>query len=148
MCSTGELPQIVATNPESKLVHDSGLGFDLTYVPAGYQLEDLLDGGHNTGPVIAGVCDGTAISLIETWHSPTGGQFTVSRRSGPSVIVSYISKDRLKATTLGGRPAIVVEPRYDGEGIDISLRDDHSIWGVGSKDLSMDELQQVAAGLR
>ena len=52
-----------------KLVHDSGLGFDLTYVPAGYELEDLLDGGHNTGPVSPGCCDGTVISLIETWYS-------------------------------------------------------------------------------
>jgi hypothetical protein len=148
LCATGELPQIVATNPDSQLVRDSGLGFDVTYVPGGYELEDLLDGGHDTGPVLAGGCDGTVISLTETWHSRSGDQFTVSRRSMPPVIVSYISKDRLMATMLGGKPAIVVEPRYDGERIDISLRDDHSLWGIGSEDLSMDELKQVASGIQ
>ncbi len=148
VCPTVPPPNGAVSEHGSALLAASGLDFDATYVPDGYAPDLQTDRfGDARGHVLAGQCGDTVDLVSETWSSPSG-HFSVSRRASSPVIANHYSADRLEATTIGGRPAIVVHPRFAGEEVDIYLRDHDSFWTLRSEDLSVDMLVQVAAGLQ
>jgi hypothetical protein len=146
-CTPDVRPWTVASEHDSSLLSASGLDFIATYTPDGFEPDVFTATAGETGHVIVGECGNTVIAVNESWTSHSA-QFAIARRATAPVIGSHYSEDRLDTTTINGRPAIIVDPRFSGEEVDIYLRDELSVWIISSKDLSVDTLLQVAAGIR
>jgi hypothetical protein len=80
---------------------------------------------------------------------PAGGMLLISRTSQPFFVGFPVSRDRLQATTLAGRPAVLVRPLteegFGGAAVIVRLRG--SIVRVQSDTLPLNELVQVAASM-
>jgi len=55
---------------------------------------------------------------------------------------------QLSTATIGGRPSVIVEPRFEGDESYVFMRDEGSFWTIWSSDLPPATLRQIAEGLR
>lgn len=145
-CSTDVRPADFASEHGSSLLNSSNLDFTATDIPSGSQPDVFKDNNGNAGHVIVGKCGDAITAVTENWTS-SSGHFSVARLATGPVIEGHYSSDRLEATTINGRPAILVNPRFFGEQAYIYMRDDHSLWVVSSKELSVEALLQIAGGI-
>jgi hypothetical protein len=143
----GDRPHLSAAEHGSPALASSPLKFNATYVPAGLRPEVIRPmSDTSSGSVAVIQCGQTIVSVTERWSSGAAA-LAVTRQASAPIIQNRYSKDVLEPTTINGRPAIVVKPRFPGEAIAIYLRDNHSFWTVSSKGLTLDELRRVAQGL-
>lgn len=135
------------TDHGSARLAGSGLDFNPTYIAPGFRPVEAGTGSES-GPVAAGQCGDQIVLVVQTWVSSTA-KLSIERRALPPVLPNNrYSKDRLEATSINGRAAIIIKPRFAGELIEIFLRDEHSFWTVWGEGVSLDEVRRVAEGIR
>ncbi len=152
ICSSGTIGPSQASEHNSSLLSASGLDFESTDIPSGFQPVQLTDHFGQTGHVILTQCGippnpPKVVTVNEEWKSSTG-TIDISRRATSPVIDVPFSKDRLQPTTINGRPAIIVNPRFSGEQVYIYMRDERGIWVITSKELGVAALLKVAEGIK
>ncbi len=117
----------------------SRLNFTVTYLPAGAEQRY----------VAVSACEDDVI-VMSREYSVQGGIVQVVRMSGPPCVSSFRPRDLLEATTIGGRPAVILKPiipNPKGRMI-IYMRDDLSLWNVNTFQLGLEELIKVAEGVK
>jgi len=126
-----------------------GTPFDIRpgYLPAGVTEIWYTD---PLPPILT--CDGRVISATKAWAMPRGGTLIIIRDSNPERRYDgAYPADRVKAATVGGRPAVVVEPMRPDGFMSTTVVFFPEPWGltvVVGQFLPYDETLKVAESLR
>ncbi len=136
-CSNAELQPVPSTQVHSA-IRDSDLNFEVGNITSGLSLARET----------ATLCQGQVVSVGRTYEGSEGRSIEIFRvKSGP-VVQSFAPLDRLKPTTIGGRPSILVVPVGFGPTI-IFMRDEIGTkWTINGFELNTDEVTKVAEEIR
>lgn len=119
-------------------VRRSDLNFSPGYLPA--NLELVYEAGT--------VCQDQVIHVVKNYAAPGGsGLIVIARSARDPIMSSDAPEDRLEATTIGGNPAVLEHPAYDGGKAAVYIWDGETLWHVWSQFLPEDEIRSVAEGL-
>jgi hypothetical protein len=112
-----------------------------TYLPAGAEEVDPME------PPVA--CKGIVVNVQRWWMIRGKGDFYVSRRQGEQAISSDASAERVSAGTVGGKPAVLVEPLTpEGYGQSaVIVAEDFGLTIVVAFGLPLEETVKIAEGL-
>lgn len=97
------------------------------------------------------VCKGTLAYVQREWViRAEGADFSIQRRQGERVVDIDASADRVSAATVGGKPAVLVEPiTPDGYGYSmVIVAEDFGITAVVAFGLPLEETIKIAEGLK
>jgi hypothetical protein len=112
--------------------------FEATYLPADVQAAGMS--------VIA--CEEDVINIQRTYSDGKGIAIDVTRVIGPPAIDSKAPLDRLSATTIGGKPAIIMMAPVLAMGAAIHTHDGWSLWETSGRGIPVTELIKVVEGLK
>jgi hypothetical protein len=93
-------------------------------------------------------CEDDVINIQRTYSDGKGIAIDVTRVIGPPAISSKAPAERLEATTIGGRPAIIMRPVVAAMGNAVFIRDSSSLWEITGRGIPLEELVKVVEGLR
>jgi len=113
-----------------------------TYLPPGAEEVDPM-----WRPI---VCKGTLVYVERLWIVPGKGDFSIARHQGERATSIEASADRISAATVGGKPAVLVEPiTPDGYGYSMAIvAEDFGTTVVVAFGLPIEETVKIAEGLK
>jgi hypothetical protein len=140
-CTRGELREVRDGEARS-VIQGSDVDFEATYLPSGSRLtvESSV------------LCGEEVISAGQAWELDSGRVvFSAIRMKGNPVFPAHAPEERMKAVTIAGRAAVVVEPldpvNPRKSTVIYMLDDDGTIWGINAE-LPTAEAIKFAEGLQ
>jgi hypothetical protein len=96
------------------------------------------------------ICKGIVAYVERQWIiRDEGAHFFIARRQGEQAIDTHASADRISAATVGGKPAVLVEPIMPGGygQCAVIVAEDFGITIVSASGLPLAETVKIAEGL-
>jgi hypothetical protein len=95
------------------------------------------------------VCKGTLVYVERRWLIRGKGDFSITRHQGEQATSTEASADRISATTIGGKRAVLVEPiTPDGYGYSMAIvAEDFGTTVVVAFGLPLEETVKIAEGV-
>ena len=136
-CSNADLREVPSIQAGSA-IRGSELDFDVTYLPPGLSLARET----------ATVCNEEVIAAGRVYEGSSGRLLSIVRSKAAPVSVAYVSRDRLKPLTIGGRPSVLIEPiGFSPTGI--IMRDEMgTLWKISADEIDVEEALEIAKGVR
>jgi hypothetical protein len=109
----------------------------------------LLPGTKARGPQYAGVCADGSVQFVLQEFTTRNTSFDIAYEPGERAFGHEASAERISATTIGGRPAVVIRPSTE-EGYGRSsaaVATDNGFIGVDAHELPLAETVKIAEGV-
>lgn len=131
--------RVVEGTEAAEASKSSALDFTPDYLPKGYRLD------HQE----AFVCGSAATGISRAYRDDKSETpISIGHSYRPAQFVANAPADRLEAATVGGRPAVIQKPVFEGDTTTIYMRGENDdVLGV-SGDLPTDEVVKIAESLR
>jgi uncharacterized protein DUF4367 len=95
------------------------------------------------------LCDGQVTSLVRTYMDADNRVINVKRQiRNEAVVMKDAPEERLQATTLGGKLAVVKMPVVPKDRSSVYVKDVTTLWSVGGFQIDLDEVIKVAESLK
>ncbi len=115
-------------------IGSSPLNFAVGNLPPGAEL--TFEGGNT--------CGGAVVAVIRNFGIKGGPQIAVARIGAAAEIPTEAPASRLQASTIAGRPAVIVLPVFDGDRVAVYMRDAAGYWMVSGAHTTLDTVLKVA----
>lgn len=95
----------------------------------------------------AAVCGGETVNVARSWSTEAGPPISIAHFARPPMFVAEAPEDRLEATTIAGKSAVIVKPKLPNHVTKVLLTGEDGSWLVSGY-LEPGEMVSIAESLK